>query len=151
MVDGPPRYRILHTYFYIIKPRPSSLEGNYGIILHLGPPGNANDFLLSYRYHTTLLDPGSGSSLNSKTAARPFQKRKGYTFIHSGCCVYDNSHFHNEHKRPFGCNGCVTAVAAGQSQRFFSGVGIFNWYYIFFWCGKKTVVQYTQEQNCKVR
>jgi hypothetical protein len=30
----------------------------------------------------------------------------------------------------FGCNGCVTAVAAGQSQRFYSGVGIFNWYYL---------------------
>jgi hypothetical protein len=31
---------------------------------------------------------------------------------------------------PFGCNGCVTAVAAGQSQRFYSGVGIFNWHYL---------------------
>jgi hypothetical protein len=31
---------------------------------------------------------------------------------------------------PFGCNGYVTAVAAGQSQRFCSGVGIFNWYYL---------------------
>jgi hypothetical protein len=28
------------------------------------------------------------------------------------------------------CNGYVTAVAAGQSQRFYSGVGIFNWYYL---------------------
>ena len=29
-------------------------------------------------------------------------------------------------------NGYVTAVAvaAGQSQRFYSGVGIFNWYYL---------------------
>ena len=26
-------------------------------------------------------------------------------------------------------NGYVTAVAAGQRQRFHSGVGIFNWYY----------------------
>jgi hypothetical protein len=24
----------------------------------------------------------------------------------------------------------VTAVAAGQSQRFYSGVGIFNWHYL---------------------
>jgi hypothetical protein len=36
--------------------------------------------------------------------------------------------FPNGHKCPFGCGGCVTAVAAGQSQRFYSGVGIFNWY-----------------------
>ena len=27
-------------------------------------------------------------------------------------------------------NGYVTAVATGQSQRFYSGVGIFNWYYL---------------------
>ena len=42
--------------------------------------------------------------------------------------------FPNERKRPFGytvaCNGYVTAVAVGQSQRFYSGVGIFNWYYL---------------------
>jgi hypothetical protein len=36
----------------------------------------------------------------------------------------------NGHKCPFGCNGYVTAVAAGQSQRFYSGVGIFSWYYL---------------------
>jgi hypothetical protein len=35
-------------------------------------------------------------------------------------------------KCPFGCNSYVTAVAAGQSQRFYfySGVGVFNWYYL---------------------
>jgi hypothetical protein len=38
--------------------------------------------------------------------------------------------FPNGHKCPFGCNGYVTAVAAGQSQRFYSGMGIFNWYYL---------------------
>jgi hypothetical protein len=38
--------------------------------------------------------------------------------------------FPNGHKCPFGRNGYVTAVAAGQSQRFYSGVGIFNWYYL---------------------
>ena len=38
--------------------------------------------------------------------------------------------FPNGHKYPFGCNVYVTAVAAGQSQRFYSGVGIFNWYYL---------------------
>jgi hypothetical protein len=31
---------------------------------------------------------------------------------------------------PFGCSGYVTAVAAGQSQRFYSGVGFFGWYYL---------------------
>jgi hypothetical protein len=29
-----------------------------------------------------------------------------------------------------GCNGYVTAVAVGQSQRLYSGVGIFNWCYL---------------------
>ena len=28
------------------------------------------------------------------------------------------------------CSGYVTAVTAGQSQRFYSGMGIFNWYYL---------------------
>jgi hypothetical protein len=37
--------------------------------------------------------------------------------------------FPNGQKRPFGCNGCVTAVAAGQSQRFYSDAGVFNWHY----------------------
>jgi hypothetical protein len=38
----------------------------------------------------------------------------------------------NGQKYPFGCNGYVTAVAVavGQSQRLYSGVGIFNWYYL---------------------
>ena len=27
-------------------------------------------------------------------------------------------------------NGYVTAVAVGQSQRFYCGVGIFNWYFL---------------------
>jgi hypothetical protein len=31
---------------------------------------------------------------------------------------------------PFGCNGYVTAVAVGQSQRLYSGVGLFNWHYL---------------------
>ena len=38
--------------------------------------------------------------------------------------------FPNGHKYPFGCNGYVTTVAAGQSQRFYHGVGIFIWYYL---------------------
>jgi hypothetical protein len=37
---------------------------------------------------------------------------------------------HLESVCPFGCNGHVTSVAAGQSQRPYSGVGIFNWYYL---------------------
>jgi hypothetical protein len=36
----------------------------------------------------------------------------------------------NGHKCPFGCTGCVTAVIVGQSQRLYSRVGIFNWYYL---------------------
>jgi hypothetical protein len=32
-------------------------------------------------------------------------------------------------KCPFGCNGYVTAVAAGLGKWFYSGVGIFDWYY----------------------
>jgi hypothetical protein len=38
--------------------------------------------------------------------------------------------FPNRQKCPFKCNGCVTAVAAGKSQRLHSGVKIFNWYYL---------------------
>ena len=38
--------------------------------------------------------------------------------------------FPNGHMRPFGCNGYATAVAVGQSQRLYSGVGMFNWYYL---------------------
>ena len=38
--------------------------------------------------------------------------------------------FHNGRKCPFGCNGYVTAVAAGQSQQLCSGVGIFHWHYL---------------------
>ena len=38
--------------------------------------------------------------------------------------------FPNGKKRPFGFNVYVTAVAAGQSQRSYSGVGNFNLYYL---------------------
>ena len=38
--------------------------------------------------------------------------------------------FPNGHKRPFECNGYVTAVAVGQSQRLYSGVGMFTRYYL---------------------
>ena len=39
-----------------------------------------------------------------------------------------NGHYPTE-KFPFGCSGYVTATAvtAGQSQLFYSGVEIFNW------------------------
>jgi hypothetical protein len=33
-------------------------------------------------------------------------------------------------KRLFGCGGYVTAVAVGQRQQFYSGVGIFIWYHL---------------------
>jgi hypothetical protein len=38
--------------------------------------------------------------------------------------------FTNGYKFPLGCNGYVTAVAAGQSQRLYSGVGVFHWCYL---------------------
>ena len=34
------------------------------------------------------------------------------------------------HKRPFGCNGYVTAVAVGQRQRLYSGVRMFTGFYL---------------------
>jgi hypothetical protein len=44
--------------------------------------------------------------------------------------VICNGHPPNRKKCPFGCNGYLTAVSAGQSQQFYSGVGIFyNWRY----------------------
>ena len=36
--------------------------------------------------------------------------------------------FSNGHKCPFGCNGHVTAVAVGKSQRLYSGVRMFTGY-----------------------
>jgi hypothetical protein len=46
--------------------------------------------------------------------------------IYNGCMM--RRPFPNENKYPFGCNAYVTAVAAGQSQRFycFCGVEILN-------------------------
>jgi hypothetical protein len=44
--------------------------------------------------------------------------------------AYMQRPFPDGYKCPFGCNGYVTAVAAGQRQRLYSGVGIFNWYYL---------------------
>jgi hypothetical protein len=44
--------------------------------------------------------------------------------------------FQNGHKCPLGCAGtgngyvAATAMAAGQSQRFYPGMGILNWYYL---------------------
>jgi hypothetical protein len=40
--------------------------------------------------------------------------------------------FPNGQKFPFGCNGHVTAVAVGQSQRLYSGVRIFTGNYLSF-------------------
>ena len=36
----------------------------------------------------------------------------------------------NEQKRPFGCNGYVTAVAVGQRERLYSGFRMFTWFYL---------------------
>ena len=40
--------------------------------------------------------------------------------------------FPNGQKCPFGCNGYVTAVAVGQSQRqrLYSGIRILTWFYL---------------------
>ena len=45
--------------------------------------------------------------------------------MYNGHCLAPNGP-----KCPFGCDGYVTVVAAGQVQRFYSGVGIFNWHYL---------------------
>ena len=74
-----------------------------------------------------LLDPGGG--FRSKTAVmKPFRKWNGYKFITTMC----NGHSPTEKSvRPgVTCKGFVTAVAIGQSQRLYSGVGIFNWHYL---------------------
>jgi hypothetical protein len=102
-------------------------------LLYLELSRSSNGFFL------VLLGPG-GSYTTPETAARRFQKQNGryetvsevkrlqiYNGIYNG---YMKQPFPNGHKCPFGCNGFVTAVAAGQSQRFYSGVGIFNWYYL---------------------
>ena len=43
--------------------------------------------------------------------------------IHLFIAVLCNGHFHNGRRCPFGCNGYVTAVAVGQSQRLYYGSG----------------------------
>jgi hypothetical protein len=81
-------------------------------------------------YFKPLLDPVGGFIF--ETAARRFQKRNGRyetvsevkrLQIYNG---YMQRPFPNGHKCPFGCNGYVTAVAAGQSQRFYSKMGYIN-------------------------
>jgi hypothetical protein len=67
----------------------------------------------------SILKPPHGG-FRSKTAVN------GYKFITAIC----NGHLPNGEKYPFGCSGYVTAVAAGQSQRFYSGVGMSDWYYL---------------------
>ena len=70
-----------------------------------------------------LLDPGGG--FRSETAVtKPFRKWNGYKFITAIC----NGHYPTD-TSVRSDNGYVTAVAVGQSQRLYSGVGIFNWYW----------------------
>ena len=38
--------------------------------------------------------------------------------------------FPNGHKIPFGCNGCVTAMAVGQRQQLYSGVRMLTGNYL---------------------
>jgi hypothetical protein len=54
--------------------------------------------------------------------------------------VKNNMHrpFTSGYMCPFGCIGYVTAVAVNQSQRLYSGIRIFTWYYLIFcwvWVG----------------
>jgi hypothetical protein len=58
-----------------------------------------------------------------------FRSETTVTHIHN---VYMYRPFFNGHACPFGCScsGYVTAVAVGQNQRLYSGVGIFNWLYL---------------------
>ena len=75
-----------------------------------------------------------GCRFAPETAARRFQKWNGsYVTISEvkRLQIY-NGYMQIYNKCPFGCSGYVTAVAARQSKRFYSGsgVGIFNWYYL---------------------
>jgi hypothetical protein len=81
---------------------------------------------LLYISRVSLLKWPHGGFRIETAVTKPFSEVKRLQ-IYSGYMYWP---FPNGHKCPFGCNGYVTAVAAGQSQRFYSGVGIFNWYYL---------------------
>ena len=70
----------------------------------------------------SLLKPPHGGFRSETAVTKPFRKWKGHKFLTAIC----NDHSPTDTSV---CSG-VTAVAAGQSQRFYSGVGIFNWYYL---------------------
>jgi hypothetical protein len=95
-------------------------------VLYIGLPRISNG------YFKPLLDPGGG--FTSETAVRWFQKWNGRYVtvsevrrlkIYNG---YMQRPFPNRHKRPFGCNGHVTAMAVGQRQRLYSKMGCINLY-----------------------
>jgi hypothetical protein len=72
--------------------------------------------------------------MNTDTLAQRQVERESVTVqIYDG---YVQRPLPNGNKCPFGCSGydigyaTAVAVAAGQSQRFYSGVGIFDWYYL---------------------
>jgi hypothetical protein len=71
------------------------------------------------------------SGFRIKTAVtKQFRKWNGYKFITAIC----NGHSPTDTSVRSGVqysSGYVTAVAAGQSQRFYSGVGTFNWYWYY--------------------
>jgi hypothetical protein len=77
----------------------------------------------------SLLKPPHGGFRSETAVTKPFQKRSRYKFITAIC----NGHYPTDTSV---CSGVtviiptVTAVAAGQSQRLYSGMGIFNWYYL---------------------
>jgi hypothetical protein len=92
-------------------------------LLHVGLSRSSNG------HFKPLLDPGGG--FTSETVALQFQKRNGRCVtvsevkrlqIYSGYIV--QRPFPNGHKRPFGCNGYVAAMAVGQRQRLCSGVSV---------------------------
>jgi hypothetical protein len=109
--SGPPE--IFHTYFY-----------NHAHRLHLKrllsilevPTDFFNHFWIQV---AVLLPKPPNGSFRIETA-------KNLTAIY-----LTDITFLNGRKCPFGCNGYVTAVAACQSQRLYSGVRFFNfnWYY----------------------
>jgi hypothetical protein len=57
-----------------------------------------------------------------------FQKRNGRRY--ETVSEAKRLQIYNGHILTAICDGYVTAVAAGQSQRLYSGVGIFNWHYL---------------------
>jgi hypothetical protein len=106
---------VFYTYFYN-HARRLRLERALYLELSRSPNG--------FCINKPLLDPGGGCT--SEITVRRFQKRSGRYEIVSELKrpqIYNglmHRQFSNGYKCPFVCNGYATAVAAGQSQRFYS-------------------------------